>query len=94
MELEHLNIPLQIKSCGEDKQDEQFFTFAGYASTFGNVDLGNDIVEKGAFVESLRNRIPKLLFQHDMREPIGIFTEVFEDNIGLLFALCVTALEI
>ena len=30
--------------------------FSGYASTFGNVDNGNDIVAKGAFTKSLVDR--------------------------------------
>ena len=28
----------------------------GYASTFGNVDLGNDIVEKGAFKKTIKDQ--------------------------------------
>lgn len=31
-------------------------TFAGYASVFGMVDLGKDVVEPGAFAKSLRRR--------------------------------------
>ena len=31
-------------------------TFSGYASLFGKVDLGKDVVERGAFARSLRTR--------------------------------------
>lgn len=62
--------------------------FEGYASTFGNVDQGGDVVEPGAFIESVvaakndgRN-IP-MLWQHDQREPIGIWKDIAEDKKGL-----------
>ncbi|MGL4973798.1 MAG: HK97 family phage prohead protease, partial [Bosea sp. (in: a-proteobacteria)] len=48
--------------------------FEGYASLFQVPDLGRDVVEPGAFAESLRRRGPagvKLLWQHDPAEPIG-----------------------
>ena len=69
-----------------DIKTEQEGVFSGYASTFGNVDNGNDIVAKGAFTKSLAERPAskvKLLSQHKTDEPIGIFTEVFEDSKGL-----------
>ena len=60
--------------------------FTGYGSIFGNEDQGNDIVKKGAFSKSLTRRPPskvKMLFQHKTDEPIGIFTDIYEDNKGL-----------
>ena len=45
-----LEVPFNISTKSED---EEFFRFEGYASTFGNEDLGGDIVERGAFVKSL-----------------------------------------
>lgn len=61
-------------------------TFSGYASRFGVVDLGRDLVLPGAFRESLASRGArgvKLLFQHDPSEPIGIWLELHEDTGGL-----------
>ena len=61
-------------------------TFAGYASLFGRIDLGKDIIERGAFARSLRDRGAKnirMLFQHDPNQPIGVWTEVKEDARGL-----------
>jgi HK97 family phage prohead protease len=69
-----------------DIKTEQEGVFKGYASTFGNVDNGNDIVAKGAFTKSLAERPAnkvKLLSQHKTDEPIGIFEEMFEDSKGL-----------
>ncbi|PSJ61653.1 HK97 family phage prohead protease [Pseudaminobacter soli (ex Li et al. 2025)] len=61
-------------------------TFSGYASLFGKVDLGKDVVERGAFARSLKARGAsgiRMLFQHDPNEPIGAWTEIREDARGL-----------
>lgn len=61
-------------------------SFSGYASLFGKVDLGKDVVERGAFAQSLRMRGAagiRMLFQHDPHEPIGVWTEIREDARGL-----------
>lgn len=58
-------------------------TFEGYASVFGVVDQGYDVVERGAFVKSLAKRKPKMLWQHEMDKPIGVWDEVREDERGL-----------
>lgn len=68
----------------EDELDKG--EFSGYASVFGNVDLGNDIVERGAFTKSLRRkgyRKVKMLYQHDVKQPIGVFDMIKEDDNGL-----------
>jgi len=61
-------------------------SFTGYASRFGIVDLGRDLVLPGAFRDSLAQRGTrgiKLLFQHDPAEPIGVWLELREDAHGL-----------
>lgn len=77
--IEYKELPLQIKrdSMTEDGK------FEGYASMFGVVDLGDDVVQRGAFVKSLAERGVKLLWQHDMHQPIGVWEEVREDEKGL-----------
>jgi len=58
----------------------------GYASLFDVPDLSGDVVVQGAFGRSLESRGPdglRLLYQHDTAEPIGIFREAFEDDVGL-----------
>jgi HK97 family phage prohead protease len=60
--------------------------FAGYASLFGEVDLGKDRVERGAFLRSLARRGAggiRMLFQHDPAEPIGSWRVIREDGRGL-----------
>jgi HK97 family phage prohead protease len=68
----------------ELKARDDGWTFSGYASTFGNVDEGGDVVLKGAFLDSLERRpSPKLLWQHDVGEPLGKVISLREDERGL-----------
>jgi uncharacterized protein len=60
--------------------------FEGYASLFGVMDLGHDVVLPGAFRDSLAARGAggiRLLWQHDPHQPLGRFDEVHEDARGL-----------
>lgn len=60
--------------------------FEGYASLFRIPDLGKDLVEPGAFRDSLARRGPsgiKLLWQHDPAEPLGRWLSLSEDARGL-----------
>jgi HK97 family phage prohead protease len=78
----HFDVQLKIKSVSETGE------FEGYASVFGEKDSHSDIVAKGAFVKSLaqwveKGLMPAMLWQHKMDEPIGIYTEIREDENGL-----------
>lgn len=55
----------------------------GYASRFGELDQGGDVVVKGAFAGSIAGRKPKMLWQHDPSQPIGVWDEASEDEAGL-----------
>jgi len=73
---------LETKEVGESGE------FEGYASTFGNVDQGGDVVEPGAFIEGIvkakkDGRSIPMLWQHDQREPIGVWKDLSEDAKGL-----------
>jgi len=60
--------------------------FEGYASLFGVVDLGRDMVMPGAFAASLARRGAagvRLLWQHDPEQPVGRWLTVEEDGKGL-----------
>ncbi len=82
MDYGHL-IDLEEKSL---KESEDAYQFTGYAAVFGNKDLGDDIIEKGAFVDSLtKHGMPLLLFNHKMDDlPIGVINAADEDRKGLL----------
>lgn len=77
-----LDIPFEIKSISDSG------AFTGYGSVFGVKDSYSDIVIKGAFTNSLnqwkeKGRLPALLWQHKMDEPIGYYTKMVEDDNGL-----------
>ncbi len=62
--------------------------FSGYASLFGVTDTQGDVVERGAFRATLeawhtKERRPAMLWQHDPNAPIGLWTHLEEDAIGL-----------
>lgn len=72
----------------ELKSLDESGVFAGYGSVFGVVDSYNEAVAQGAFTRSLeelkaKGRIPALLWQHRMSEPIGIYRAIREDSYGL-----------
>jgi HK97 family phage prohead protease len=79
-----LAAPMQIKSfCPEDGGK-----ISGYASVFSITDSQGDVIEKGAFKESLKtfitqDHLPKMLWQHQAETPIGKWTCIREDDYGL-----------
>ena len=75
------NLHFEVRTVNDDG------TFEGYGSVFGTVDSYGTVVDKGAFEKTLNDRKGKirLLWQHDSSQPIGVFTDLYEDNIGLRF---------
>ena len=72
------NFALDVKEISEEGK------FSGYASVFNIVDACDDIVLRGAFEKTIVEKWPKLLWQHNAAEPIGIFTDIKENDMGLL----------
>ena len=73
---------IQIKAAGDDGSIE------GYGSVFGVLDNWADVIEQGAFADSLAahkaaGTMPAMLWQHDADHPIGVWTEMVEDARGL-----------
>ncbi len=77
-EIQHKNVSLTLK-----REPDNDGVFEGYASVFGVVDQGMDVVERGAFRKSLGSRKVKMLWQHDMSQPIGVWDDIYEDERGL-----------
>ncbi|MBB5329809.1 HK97 family phage prohead protease [Tunturiibacter gelidoferens] len=67
--MEHRDFQLRIKSI-----DDQG-TFVGLGAVYNNVDLGNDLIEPGAFSRTLSagKKFP-VLWQHQADNPIGTCT--------------------
>ena len=81
VEYKNVEITKKAKDAGGEME---FCTFKGYASTFGNKDHCDDVIDKGAFLKSIGKKTPLLLLQHDARDvPIGTITMIKEDEKGL-----------
>lgn len=77
---QHKRVDLALEDVSGDG------SFSGYASLFGAVDLGRDVIEPGAFAASLKRRGPgdvRMLYQHDPDQPIGRWLSIREDARGL-----------
>ena len=78
--MEYKSFNLKIENA-----DLQEGMLEGYASVFGNKDSQGDIIERGAFTKTLtesKDRV-KVLWQHNIFEPIGRPAEMREDDLGL-----------
>jgi Escherichia/Staphylococcus phage prohead protease len=79
---QQLDVKLEIKALSKRE-------FEGHGSTFGNVDLGDDIVMPGAFKRSLAEHrkggvLPQMFWMHRPEQVPGKWLEMQEDSKGLL----------
>lgn len=77
-----MDFSFQLKELNESG------VFTGYGSVFHVADSYNEVVAPGAFAETLEKHktagtMPALLWQHRSGEPIGVYTSMSEDSIGL-----------
>ena len=82
MKTKHFDVGFEIKAVNADG------TVEGYGSVFGVRDNYDDVISKGAFIQSLKDHkaagtMPAMLWQHDADKPIGVWTEMVEDEKGL-----------
>jgi HK97 family phage prohead protease len=76
----------EIKDIDNSKRE-----IAIYLSKFDNIDSDNDLIKKGAFKKSIKERGPgsmgnrkiQFLRHHDWTKQIGVFTKLEEDDNGL-----------
>lgn len=97
---------MQYKYFGLDTKEAAFDaksrTISGYAAVFGNRDKAGDVLIKGCFGKSIRERGPEsaandkilLLWMHDMSEPIGKIVKLEEDEKGLYFEAKIDEIEL
>lgn len=81
---EHLTVQLKTDQAAEGH-------ISGLAAAFGNQDRGGDIILSGAFTDSLRRlraqgRILPMLWQHEAKEVIGLWQDLWESATGLQVA--------
>lgn len=89
---QHTQFALEVKRTSDTGGE---MTFSGYGAVFDNVDSYGDVIQKGAFADTLARAKstgdwPVMLLQHggwgvgaEDLTPIGIWTAMEEDNIGL-----------
>lgn len=80
-------IPCEFKDI-----DKKEGIVKGYFSAFGVKDSDNDIVVKGAFAKSIKERGPasarpriKWFLNHDATQVPGVLKELYEDDYGLAY---------
>lgn len=68
-----------------DNVDERKGIIRGFASTFGNIDLGDDVVDQGAFKKTLQENkgVVPILADHDPAKQIGWNIRAEETDKGL-----------
>ncbi len=79
--METLNFKFEVKQLANRQLE-------GHASTFGNIDLGGDVVMPGAFAATLARHkndgeLPQMLWMHDGSDVAGRWDEMAEDDRGL-----------
>ena len=82
MNLETKSMAFKADNLAEDG------TFSGYCNVFDTKDSYDEIVKKGAFVNSLndwqaKGKMPPVLWQHSRSDVIGVWTKLYEDEHGL-----------
>ena len=65
--MDRINCPLEIKAAEKDG------TFTGYAAVFGNIDLGYDVIEQGAFkkAKTTRDGMLRIAIGHNLGQLAG-----------------------
>ena len=83
--MEYKTVPFSIKATADSSSD--VLRFSGLGAAFGNVDSYGDVIERGAFAESISRKRPKMLMHHGFGEhsitPVGSWTELQETDDGL-----------
>lgn len=90
-EIERKSMGCSIKSFDDEKNIVE-----GYASTFGGApDAYDDVVAKGAFAKTIRERGDriKFLFGHSWDSILGKVTDIYEDDHGLYFKAKISETE-
>lgn len=79
MNLTNLSQTKEIRADGDQGIIE------GYVAVWNTVDSYNSRFQRGAFKKTIQNRTDKIkvLYNHDIKQPIGKLLDIKEDNHGL-----------
>ncbi len=91
MTIERKTFSFEIKSMDDEGENNELYSgkFSGIASTYGNIDSGNDRIEKGAFTTVVEKanksgKFPRALIQHNSQDIGGVFTKLEDSEKGLI----------
>lgn len=80
-------LPMQFKDI-----DGRKGIVTGYFANFNSLDSDGDVIKKGAFVKSINESGPlsrkpriKHIMNHDWSQPLGVLTDLREDDRGLYY---------
>ena len=74
---------MEFKSISMKDASIEGRTIYGYAAAFGNIDHGRDVIEKGAFEKTLKDRGDRVKVFYNHMTPIGKPEVMKEDDTGL-----------
>jgi len=84
MLLNRIDTPLEkcdLKFASNEATGE----FSGYGTVFDSTDNGGDTIKKGAYIESITKRMPKMFINHQHDSiPVGDWLDAKEDDWGLM----------
>lgn len=73
------NLDMEIRFATDDEG-----TFTGHAALFDVVNGHREIIKRGAFAKTLQlQRTVPMLWSHDASQPVGVWTDIREDERGL-----------
>lgn len=84
-EQKNIVLPFEFKAVGQPDANG-YVEFEGYAAAFNNVDLGKDVIVKGAFADTIKENVNwPILLDHMayMTETAGYNLAATEDEKGL-----------
>jgi HK97 family phage prohead protease len=90
MNMERIFVPFSLEVKAADVADNKPpGYFRGYGATFGNKDLGGDVILPGAFDATVAEHlaagtVPAMCYEHNPTEPIGDYLTMAVDKKGLL----------
>lgn len=82
-----MQIKIRLKALHDDEEDKGIIE--GHGAVFDNKDSFGDVIRKGAFdtaialINAGKKDLLKMLWQHDTRQPIGLWDKISVDNFGL-----------
>lgn len=88
MTVRKIDLSKLVRKQGEALTQDGTGVFTGYASVWGVADDVGDVMQRGAFLDSIKkyeeeNRKFPVRYMHGDNGPVGVITKIQEDDYGL-----------